>query len=58
MIESIHEGYVEDGTLPQPTPVKEYDPQDPLEISLFKIPSTPRTWSRTPRQTPGPTPTP
>ena len=58
MIESIHEGYVEDGTLPQPTPVKEYDPQDPLEISLFKTPSTPRTWSRTPRQTPGPTPTP
>ena len=49
MIESIHEGYVEDGTLPQPTPVKEYDPQDPLEISLFKTPSTPRTWSRTPR---------
>ena len=57
MIESIHEGYVEDGTLPQPTPVKEYDPQDPLEISLFKTPRTPRTWSRTPRQTPGPTPT-
>ena len=57
-IESIHEGYVEDGTLPQPTPVKEYDPQDPLEISLFKTPSTPRTWSRTPRQTPGLTLTP
>ena len=56
-IESIHKGYVEDGTLPQPTPVKEYDPQDPLEISLFKTPRTPRTWSRTPRQTPGPTPT-
>ena len=58
MIESIHEGYVEDGPLPQPTPVKEYDPQDPLEISLFKTPSTPRTWSRTPRQTPGLRPTP
>ena len=58
MIESIHEGYVEDGTLPQPTPVKEYDPEDPLKISLFKTPRTPKTWSRTPRQTLGPRPTP
>ena len=52
-IEGINQDYEADGTLPMP--IKQYEPEDPLRVTLFKTPKkldTPRTLRKETPRTP------